>query len=93
MHRLLLLCPVLGLPREFEGHCVRVKRSVVEVHQQGSGDNPISPDLNMYTWKGRGSRLVSIMKVSPTTTVVWDQVRVVWFVHSGNVNKPELKSL
>ena len=73
MHRLLLLCPVLGLPREFEGHCVRVKRSVVEAITDCSNKKPL-PDLNMYTWKARGSRLVTIMQIAPTTTVVWDQV-------------------
>lgn len=67
MHRLLLLCPVLGLPHEFEQHCVRVDRTRVE-----DGDDDDDRE-SVYTWKAVGSRIVTIMKVAPTTTVIWDQ--------------------
>ncbi len=67
MHRVLLLCPVLGLPHEFEQHCARVDRQRVAAEDEEDDREAI------YTWKAVGSRIVTIMKVAPTTTVIWDQ--------------------
>ena len=69
MHRLLFLCPVLGLPHEFENHCILVGRTVLltDHRKEEPGD--------MFTWKARGSRIVTIMKTAPNTTIFWDQVQ------------------
>ena len=69
MHRTLLVCPVLGLSHEFEQKCVRTRKTCLLLDTL-----PSDTADDVYTWKAHGSRIVTIMKTGPTTTVVWDQV-------------------
>lgn len=71
IHKTLLLSPVLGVPSDIQGLLVPAsKESVSSVE---SFRTQQSSSSSIFTWKARGSVLVTIIKAGPTTTIVWDQ--------------------
>lgn len=56
MHRVMFICPVLGLDPEFEELCVKVKTALDE-------DDRSIPE-SIYTWKALGSRCVFAVHIT-----------------------------
>lgn len=78
IHRSLLLCPVLGVPSEAQELLVSASKKAVpsvgcfRMQEQEHGC--------MFTWKAKGSVLVTIVKAGPTTTIIWDHGNETCFV-------------
>ena len=53
MHRILLLCPVMGLPNEYEALCIKVPSDRAS---SDSLEESQSSNRGFYTWKALGSR-------------------------------------
>lgn len=59
MHRVLLLCPVLGLPNEYEELCIPIsdRRWVHQpLQNKATQGGAAQPHSTLYTWKVQGSR-------------------------------------
>lgn len=87
MHRTFLLYPVREIPPALLHVCSPIKRRCVVFHEDEDGGSTSSNRLDAkavaagipptvyearFTWKAKSSRLVTLIKRDPTTTLIWD---------------------